>query len=83
MYSVFYGIPKKGGSMSKIKITVNGKEKEVSADLTVESLLKELEVTGTMFVVEQNLQIVAKEDYATTSVKGNDNFELVGFFGGG
>ncbi len=69
--------------MSKIKITVNGKQKEVFADITVDELLKELEVTGTMFVVEQNLQIVAKEDYAATSVKENDNFELVGFFGGG
>lgn len=69
--------------MSKIKITVNGKEKEVSEGSTVENLLKELEVTGTMFVVEQNLQIVAKEDYATTPVKENDVFELVGFFGGG
>lgn len=69
--------------MSKIKVTVNGNEKEVSANSTVENLLKELQVTGTMFVVEQNLQIVAKEDYATTSVNENDSFELVGFFGGG
>lgn len=69
--------------MSKIKVTVNGKEKEIQDNSTVEGLLKELEVTGTMFVVEQNLQIVAKEDYAITPVKENDVFELVGFFGGG
>lgn len=69
--------------MNKIKVTVNGKEKEIQDNSTVKDLLKELEVTGTMFVVEQNLQIVAKEDYATMPVKENDVFELVGFFGGG
>jgi thiamine biosynthesis protein ThiS len=69
--------------MSKIKITINGKRKEVSQGLSVNGLLKELEVTGTMFVVEQNLKIVNKEDYATTPVNDNDTFELVGFFGGG
>lgn len=69
--------------MGKIKILVNGNEKETNANSTVSDLLKELEVTGTMFVVEKNLQIVAKEDYATTLVKENDSFELVGFYGGG
>jgi len=69
--------------MGKIKIVINGKEKEVTEGSSVENLLKELEVTGTMFVVEQNLQIVQKEDYATTSVNENDVIELVGFFGGG
>lgn len=69
--------------MNKIKINVNGNEKEVTANSTVENLVKELEITGTMFVIEQNLKIVQKEDYATTLVKENDSFEIVGFFGGG
>jgi thiamine biosynthesis protein ThiS len=65
------------------KITINGKEKEISANSTVADMLNELEVTGSMFVVEKNLKIVNKEDYSTTQVQDGDVIELVGFFGGG
>lgn len=68
--------------MAKIKIIVNGKEKEVFAT-TIEELVKELEITGTMFVIEQNLNIVQKEDYAMAPLNENDAIEIVGFFGGG
>lgn len=69
--------------MGKTKITINGKEKEISVNSTVAAMLSELEVTGTMFVVEKNLKIVNKEDYSTTQVQDGDIIELVGFFGGG
>ncbi|MDD3419555.1 MAG: sulfur carrier protein ThiS [Candidatus Gastranaerophilales bacterium] len=65
------------------KITINGKEKEISANSTVADMLNELEVTGSMFVVEKNLKIVDKEDYSATQVQDGDVIELVGFFGGG
>ena len=68
--------------MSKIRISINGKEKEVEAT-TIEELLMELQVTGNMFVVEKNREIVHKENYSTEKVSENDSFELVGFFGGG
>lgn len=67
----------------KINVTINGKDVELSNSLTVEQMLAEREVTGTMFVVEKNLQIVPKENYCDTSVAEGDKFEIVGFFGGG
>jgi len=66
-----------------IKVIINGNEIELVDASTVEQMLKERNVTGAMFVVEKNLQIVAKEQYSTISVENGDSFEIVGFFGGG
>ena len=50
---------------------------------TIANMLEERNVTGSMFVVEKNLEIVQKEDYERTPIKENDSIEIVGFFGGG
>lgn len=68
--------------MAKIKIIVNGNEKEIEENLSITGLLSELEVKSPMLVVEKNLQIVPKENYGEI-IKGGDKFEIVGFFGGG
>lgn len=69
--------------MSKINVKINGNDIELKTSSTVEQMLQERNVTGTMFVVEKNLEIVSKEKYAETEVKSGDSFEIVGFFGGG
>lgn len=69
--------------MGKIKVKINGNDIELETSSTVADMLRERNVTGTMFVVEKNLEIVSKEKYAETEVKSGDNFEIVGFFGGG
>lgn len=67
----------------KIKVKINGKDIELGNASNVEEMLVERNVSGTMFVVEKNLEIVPKENYSTTHVKEGDSFEIVGFFGGG
>lgn len=67
----------------KIKVKINGKDIELGTSSTVEEMLNERQVTGAMFVVEKNLKVVQKENYATTTVEDGDSFEIVGFFGGG
>lgn len=69
--------------MNKLNVKINGKDIELKNSLTVEQMLSERGVTGKMFVVEKNLEILTKENYATTPIKDNDIFEIVGFFGGG
>ena len=69
--------------MDKINVKINGKDIELKISSNVEEMLQERNVTGTMFVVEKNLQIVPKEEYSKTLIKENDVFEIVGFFGGG
>jgi thiamine biosynthesis protein ThiS len=69
--------------MSKFSVKINGKDIELEDVSTVQEMLVERKVTGTMFVVEKNLQIVSKENYVQISVQAGDSFEIVGFFGGG
>lgn len=69
--------------MSKFRVLINGNDIELENVSTVEEMLSQRNVTGSMFVVEKNLEIVPKEDYAKTNVKEHDCFEIVGFFGGG
>jgi len=70
-------------SKIKIKIKINGNEVEIENNSTVQNLLDIRKVTGTMFVVEKNLEIIPKDQYNQVLVKENDNYEVVGFFGGG
>ncbi len=70
-------------NMGKTCIKINGNEFEFEKSLTVSQLLEERNITGSMFVVEKNLVIVAKEEYSSTAVLDGDVFEVVGFFGGG
>lgn len=69
--------------MSKIKVKINGNDIELGNSSTVSQMLQERNVTGSMFVVEKNLEIVLKENYSQTGIKNGDSFEIVGFFGGG
>lgn len=69
--------------MSKIKITVNGNVVEIEENSTISDFIKERNVTGKMFAVEKNLEIINKERYDTEVIKANDTLEIVGFFGGG
>lgn len=69
--------------MGKINVKINGNDIELETSSTVADMLQERNVTGTMFVVEKNLEIVPKEKYTETEVKSGDSFEIVGFFGGG
>lgn len=73
----------KDKTMGTINIIVNGKEVEIQENSTVADFIEERKVTGTMFVIEKNLQIVQKQDYQTEKIAQGDKIELVGFFGGG
>lgn len=69
--------------MNKIKIEVNGKEFEIQENSTIQDFIEEREVTGTMFVIEKNREIIQKHLYSSEKILNNDKVEIVGFFGGG
>lgn len=69
--------------MAALKIKINGKDIELENSSTIAEMILEKQVTGSMFVIEKNQKIVAKEDYSTTPIQDNDVIEIVGFFGGG
>lgn len=67
-------------------ITVNGKETSLQKQgaRTVESLLEELDVAQRGYVtVELNGEILERESFVSTPVKGGDVLEFLYFMGGG
>jgi len=68
--------------MPEITVTINGNAQMLDEDSTIQDLLNIRNVTGKMFVVERNLEIMPKDKY-DTKVQDGDVYEVVGFFGGG
>ena len=69
--------------MSDIRVTLNGKPRTVPEGLTLLELLEHLEVPPGRVVVEQNRQVLRKDDFAQAHVQAGDELELVYFVGGG
>ena len=67
----------------RVTIRLNGKEREVAADITVSDLLDELDLVPGMVVVERNREILARDSYAAVRLSEGDQVELVHFVGGG
>lgn len=66
-----------------MKLTINGNITELTGDLTVAGLLKNLEIEPARVAVEVNLHIIKKCDYETHTLRDGDSIEIVNFVGGG
>ena len=66
-----------------IDIQVNGERRAVPGGLTVEDLLRSLDLQPKLIVVEHNGDILRRERYGEVRVAPGDAFELVHFVGGG
>lgn len=66
-----------------ITIQVNGEPREVDDGLTVETLLRSLDLQPKLVVVEHNGDILRRDRYPEISVGDGDALELVHFVGGG
>ena len=66
-----------------IKITLNGKETEIQAGMTVNDLLTKWKVRPELVTVEVNENILQKLDYETTGIKQGDVVNFVFYMGGG
>ena len=62
---------------------VNGQAREVPEGVTVEQLLKQLDVVAERVVVEVNMKILKRKEHADTVLKAGDRVEIVRFVGGG
>jgi thiamine biosynthesis protein ThiS len=65
------------------RVTINGEVREVPAGLSVDALLRHLDLHPRMVVVEQNGEILRHEVYGSAAVGEGDVLELVHFVGGG
>lgn len=63
-------------------VRVNGEEKN-AAGMTIEAFLLQEGYRLDRIVVERNLEIVPKEQYAMMILQDNDSVEVLRFVGGG
>ena len=66
-----------------ITIRLNGQEKDVEAGLTLDELLRRLELPDRRVAVERNLEVVPRDRYGATPVEAGDRLEIVTLVGGG
>ena len=66
-----------------MEIKLNGKNTEIPAGATVQAMLDELGFVQKMLVVEVNLQILQKENFASHVLQEGDEVEVITFVGGG
>ena len=68
---------------SEMRIRLNGESYEGPEAMTVAKLLERLDLEQPRVAVELNLDILPKDEYATTQLKPGDQVEVVHFVGGG
>jgi len=67
----------------EIHIRLNGEARDVPGGLTIEDLLRSLDLQPRMIVVEHNGDILRRDRYGEVAVSEGDSLELVHFVGGG
>lgn len=68
---------------ASLKVMINGEPREVPPGLTVEGLLRHLNIGAGRVAIERNLEILPRAEWAATPVQAGDRFEIVHFVGGG
>jgi sulfur carrier protein len=69
--------------VSAVRVEINGAAREIPGGLTVEAMLRHLELEPRLVVVERNGEILRRDGYAGAVVEEGDRYELVHFVGGG
>ena len=66
-----------------MNIEVNGQQRDVAEDTTVEALLREMKIALPHVAVERNLEVVPRARHAETRLCDGDRLEVVTLVGGG
>ena len=69
--------------IKKIKIRLNGKEKQITPNLKIEKLINDLKIPIKKVAIELNHQILNKKELHKIKLKMNDKVEIVHFIVGG
>lgn len=62
---------------------INGKEITVERDITLNTLLEQMDYDIKKIAVMKNGEIVPKEQYSAEIINNSDSLEVVSFVGGG
>jgi thiamine biosynthesis protein ThiS len=66
-----------------IEIQVNGERRTAPTNVTIEGLLRELNVRPEHVAIELNLEVVERTDYQRRTLQAGDRLEIISFIGGG
>jgi len=66
-----------------INIAVNGEDRQVEKETTIEALLQTLKLNSQRVVVELNGEPLMRDQYSKTILKDNDKLEIVRAVAGG
>ena len=66
-----------------MEIILNGEKRKLTEGLSVLDLVQQLGFSAERLAVELNLQIIKREQWATSTLKQGDRIEIVQFVGGG
>jgi thiamine biosynthesis protein ThiS len=66
-----------------LNLVINGAERAVAGPITVEGLLKALDLGAARVAVEVNGRVVPRADHGRTTLRDGDRLEIVQFVGGG
>tara|TARA_Y100001935_G_scaffold17269_1_gene12766 strand:- start:1021 stop:1239 length:219 start_codon:yes stop_codon:yes gene_type:complete len=69
--------------IKKIKINLNGKQKQIAENSKIDMLLNELKIPIRKVAIELNQEILDKKKIHKIKLKKNDKIEIVHFIGGG
>ena len=69
--------------IKKIKIKLNGKEKQIPKDFKINKLINDLKIPIKKVAIELNQEILDKKKLNKIKLKKDDKIEIVHFIGGG
>ena len=69
--------------IKKIKIRLNGKEKQIAENSKILKLINDLKIPIKKVAIELNQEILDKKKLKEIKLKKNDKIEIVHFIGGG
>ncbi len=69
--------------IKKIKIKLNGKEKQIPENFKIDKLINDLKIPIKKVAIELNQEILDKKKLYKIKLKKNDEIEIVHFIGGG
>lgn len=64
-------------------IFINGEQHELTEGMSVEVLLRALEMEGMRLAIERNSEIIPRRLYPSTMLEDGDEIEIVHAIGGG
>ena len=66
-----------------MRLQINGEPKDVADGLSLEELVRQLDLAPERLAVELNREVVRRADWPTITLSEGDRVEIVHFVGGG